>query len=49
MFCGGVIFRAGVYSYVVVAVKQGVSKELTSWVLDADGKAFLPEEIREEN
>ena len=36
------------YSYVVVAVEKGRSKELTSWVLSEDSKKFIPEEIRKE-
>lgn len=33
------------YSYVIVAVEKGVSKNLTSWVLTDDRTKFLEEEI----
>ena len=33
------------YSYVIIAVEQGVPKDFTSWVLAEDRSAFLSEEI----
>jgi proteasome lid subunit RPN8/RPN11 len=37
------------YSYVIVSVEQGKSKELTSWELTADRAGFLPETISKED
>lgn len=37
------------YSYIIVAVSQGRSEELTSWELTADRADFLPENIIKEN
>ena len=36
------------YSYVIVAVEKGVSKELTSWELTPDRTAFLSENFIQE-
>ena len=33
------------YSYVIVAIEQGVAKQLTCWVLAEDGGTFHPEQV----
>ena len=34
------------YTYLIVAVEQGVPRDLTGWLLSDDRKSFLPEEIQ---
>ena len=33
------------YSYVIVSVDKGVSKDLTSWQLEDDRSKFVPEDV----
>ena len=33
------------YSYLILAVQEGVPKQMTGWVLTEDREQFLPEEI----
>jgi len=37
------------YSYVIVSVEKGRTKDLTSWELTADRTDFLPEDVLQEN
>ena len=34
------------YTYLIVAVEQGIPRDLTGWLLSDDRKSFLPEEIQ---
>jgi proteasome lid subunit RPN8/RPN11 len=34
------------FSYVILAVEQGVPREMTGWLLAEDGSRFLPEELK---
>ncbi|OFW00867.1 MAG: hypothetical protein A3G20_06575 [Acidobacteria bacterium RIFCSPLOWO2_12_FULL_59_11] len=34
------------YTYIIVAVEQGIPRDLTGWLLSDDRKSFLPEEIQ---